>query len=187
MQFRHCSLMIHCLVLIVFPPFPPWISFMIAFPLLWLTATQLPPSFFGPCPDSLAPAQIHSFTDFSILQALQSLVRAWEWGCAAGWEPGISLVPRLSRNVNMYRVESLVSFLHKHDVIKIGQKQKGNVLRVVQPTMLQGSVCMIFDARQLDTCSKLSATFVPFSVLSLIRPRTIRWRLPRVYLSALLT
>ena len=58
-----------------------------------------------------------------------------------------SLIPRLSRNVNMYRVQSLVSFVRKHDVIKIGQKQKGNVLRVVQPTMLQRSVCMIFDAR----------------------------------------
>ena len=58
-----------------------------------------------------------------------------------------SLVPRLSRNVNMYHVESLVSFLRKHDVIKIGQKQKGNILRVVQPTMLQHSVCMIFDVR----------------------------------------
>jgi len=47
----------------------------------------------------------------------------------------------------MYRVESLVSFLHKHDIIKIGPKLKGNVLRVVQPTMLQHSVCMIFDAQ----------------------------------------
>ena len=46
-----------------------------------------------------------------------------------------SLVPRLSWNANMYRVESLVSFLRKHDVIKIGPKQKGNVLWVVQPTM----------------------------------------------------
>ena len=27
-----------------------------------------------------------------------------------------SLVPRLSRNANMYRAESLVSFLRKHDV-----------------------------------------------------------------------
>ena len=47
-----------------------------------------------------------------------------------------SLIPRLSRNVNMYRRQSLVSFLRKHDVIKIGLKQKGNILRVVQPTML---------------------------------------------------
>ena len=31
-----------------------------------------------------------------------------------------SLVPRLSWNMNMYRVESLVSFERKHDVIKIG-------------------------------------------------------------------
>ena len=35
----------------------------------------------------------------------------------------------------MYRVEGLVSFLRKHDVIKIGAEQKGNILRVVQPTM----------------------------------------------------
>ena len=32
-------------------------------------------------------------------------------------------------------------------VIKIVQKQKGNVLRVVQLTMLQSLVCMIFNAR----------------------------------------
>ena len=45
------------------------------------------------------------------------------------------------------RICSLVPFVCKHDVIKIGLKQKGNVLRVVQPTMLQRSVCMIFDTR----------------------------------------
>ena len=48
---------------------------------------------------------------------------------------------------NKYCWESLVSFLHKYDVIKIGPKQKSNVLCVVQSTMLQRSVCMIFDAR----------------------------------------
>ena len=31
---------------------------------------------------------------------------------------------------------------------------------------------MIFNARLLDMCSKLPTTFVPLSVLSLIRPRT---------------
>ena len=35
----------------------------------------------------------------------------------------------------MYRAESLISFLRKHDVIKIRPEQKGNILRVVQPTM----------------------------------------------------
>ena len=35
----------------------------------------------------------------------------------------------------MYRRESLVSFLHKHDVIEIGLNQKGNILHVVQQTM----------------------------------------------------
>ena len=35
----------------------------------------------------------------------------------------------------MYRGESLVSFLRKHDKMKMGPEQKGNVLRVVQATM----------------------------------------------------
>ena len=35
----------------------------------------------------------------------------------------------------MYCRESLVFFLHKHDVIEMGLKQKGNILGVVQPTM----------------------------------------------------
>ena len=39
------------------------------------------------------------------------------------------------RMQNMYRRESLVSFLCKHDVIKIGLKQRVNILFVVQPTM----------------------------------------------------
>ena len=58
-----------------------------------------------------------------------------------------SLIPRLSWYANMYRGESLVSFLRKHDIIKVGPKEKGNILLVVQPTMLQCSVCMMFDAR----------------------------------------
>ena len=55
-----------------------------------------------------------------------------------------SLVPRLSRNANMYRVESLVSFVRKHDVIKIGQKQKSNVCALFNH---QRSVCMLFNVR----------------------------------------
>ena len=43
----------------------------------------------------------------------------------------------------MYRWESMVSFLLKHDIIEIGLKQKGNVLRVVQPTM--HSVLGVYD------------------------------------------
>ena len=46
-----------------------------------------------------------------------------------------NLVPRLSRNANCTCVESLVSFLRKQDIIKIGLKRKGIVLRVVQRTM----------------------------------------------------
>ena len=40
----------------------------------------------------------------------------WEWDCYFEMGCSGSLVPRLSRNANMYCVESLVSFLHKHDV-----------------------------------------------------------------------
>ena len=41
------------------------------------------------------------------------------------WDmPYTSLVPRLSRNANIYCRESLVSFLRKHDVIKIGLNRK---------------------------------------------------------------
>ena len=57
----------------------------------------------------------------------------------------INLVPRLSWNANMYRVESLVSFLRKHDVIKIGPEQKDNILRVVQATM--SSTLGVYDIR----------------------------------------
>ena len=46
-----------------------------------------------------------------------------------------NLVPRLPWNANLYHWESLVYFLRKHDVIKIGLKQKGNILYIVQPTM----------------------------------------------------
>ena len=85
-----------------------------------------------------------------ILQQKVCCTRSAEWNQevekAKTYQIG-SLVPRLSWNVNMYCRESLVSFVRKHDVIKIGPIQKGNVLRVAQPTMLQRSVCMIFDAR----------------------------------------
>ena len=57
----------------------------------------------------------------------------------------ISLIPRFSWNTNMYRAESLVSFLRKHDVIKIGPEQKGNILRVVQLTM--SSTLSVYDIR----------------------------------------
>ena len=43
-----------------------------------------------------------------------------------------SLVPRLSWNANIVSRQEPGIFLRKHDVIKIGPKQKGNVLRVVQ-------------------------------------------------------
>ena len=70
-----------------------------------------------------------------------------QYGVFFALDTHISLIPRLSWNANIYHAESLVSFLRKHDVIKIRPKQKGNVLRVVQLIMLQRSVCMILDAR----------------------------------------
>ena len=57
----------------------------------------------------------------------------------------VSLVPRLPRNANIYRGESLVSFLRKHDVIKIGPEQNGNILRVVQSTV--SSKLSVYDIR----------------------------------------
>ena len=60
----------------------------------------------------------------------------------------LSVVPRLSRNANMYRAESLVSFLRKHDIIKIGLKQKATFCALInQLYMLQHSVCIIFDTQ----------------------------------------
>ena len=59
----------------------------------------------------------------------------------------ISLVPRLPQNANMHHRESLVSFLCKHDISKIGPEQKGNVLYVVQPTM--SSTLCVYDIQPL--------------------------------------
>ena len=52
---------------------------------------------------------------------------------------------KLSWNANMYRAESLVSFLRKDDVITIGPKQKGNILYVVQQT--KSSTLGVYDIR----------------------------------------
>ena len=67
-----------------------------------------------------------------------------EWHYSA-----FGLVPRLSQNANCTCVESLVSFLRKHDVIEIGLKQKGNVLHVVQQTMR--STLGVYDIQPLIT------------------------------------
>ena len=48
----------------------------------------------------------------------------------------------------MYRGERLVSFLRKHDVIKIGLKQKGNVFHVVQHPTLYASTLGVYDIRR---------------------------------------
>ena len=51
---------------------------------------------------------------------------------------------------------------------------------VVQPTMVQRSVCMIFNAEYLDTCSKLPATFALFAVLSIRYPHAqLSWAPPK--------
>ena len=67
----------------------------------------------------------------------------------------------------MYCRESLVSFLHRHDIIEMVPKQKGNVLCVVQPTVC--STLGVYDIQplKLDTCNKLATIFALFPVLSL--------------------
>ena len=63
--------------------------------------------------------------------------------------------------------ESLVSFLHKYDVIKIGPEQKGNILHVVQ--LIMRSTLSVCDIRP-DTSSKFPA-LLPFLSLD---PHTIK-------------
>ena len=65
----------------------------------------------------------------------------------------------------MYCTESLVSFLRKHDVIKIGPEQKGNVLCIVQPTL--SSTLGVYDIRPPIARYKFPATFTLFSVVRL--------------------
>ena len=52
-----------------------------------------------------------------------------------------SLVPRLSRNSNMYRGESLVSFLRKHDVIKKELNRKVTLCALFNQLCVQRLVC----------------------------------------------
>ena len=67
----------------------------------------------------------------------------------------VSLIPMFSRNANSTHVESLVSFLCKHDIIKIGLNRKVTFC-VFNQLCVQHLVCMIFNPRQLDTGSKLA-------------------------------
>ena len=91
----------------------------------------------GPEPDPFDAASLYS------APSLLSLHSTIEGGSSRHEEErnmvrtfwDLSLIPRLPRNANMYWRESMVSFLHKYDVIEIGLKQKGNILHVVQPTM----------------------------------------------------
>ena len=76
-----------------------------------------------------------------------------------------SLVPRLSQNANIYRGGSLVSFLCKHDVIKIHCRTKTERQHFACCSTNCAST-LGMDAQQLDTCSKLFATFALFPFLS---------------------
>ena len=58
---------------------------------------------------------------------------------------GSSLVTRLPRNTNMYRGESLVYFLRKHDVTKIGLNRKATLCALFNQLCIQCSVCVIFN------------------------------------------
>ena len=84
-----------------------------------------------------------------------------------GWNVilAYSFVPRLSRKANIYRWdrESPAWYLlRKHDVIKIGTV----TFCALFNQLCFNARCVIFDARQLDTCSKLPATFALSPVLS---------------------
>ena len=60
----------------------------------------------------------------------------------------ISLVPRLSGTRNVHAWRAWYIFSRDHDVIKIGPEileQKGNVLRVIQPTLR--STLGVYDIR----------------------------------------
>ena len=94
-----------------------------------------------------------------------------------------SLVPRLSRNANMYGWESLVSFLHKHDVIEIELKQKGNILHVAQLTMR--STLGVYDIRPPITryTQQVGRNLQSFSCSeSQVRLHSIKVSLPPLYL-----
>ena len=90
-------------------------------------------------------------------------------------------------------MKSLVFF--SHDVIKIGPEileQKGNILRIVQPTMHSTFSVYNFalDSEIIHTercsyvCNKLLTTFAHFHVLSLrVHPRAIKVFLLPLYLS----
>ena len=70
-----------------------------------------------------------------------------------------------------------VSFLYKHDIIKIGLKQKGNVLHVVQPTMR--SMLGVYDIR----CPRVTPNLHSFSCSdSWVHPPTMKVSLPPLYL-----
>ena len=68
----------------------------------------------------------------------------------------------------MYHRESLVSFLCKNDIIKIGLNRKVTLCALFNQLSVQCSVCVIFNPPiAIDTCSKLPAAFALFCVLSL--------------------
>jgi len=66
--------------------------------------------------------------------------------------------------VNIYRAERLVSFVHKHDVSKIGPNRKATFCAFFNQLCFNAR-CVLFNARQLDMCSKLPAAFALFPVL----------------------
>ena len=93
-----------------------------------------------------------------------------------------SLIPRLPRNGTQIciRGESLVYFLHNHDVIKIRPEQKSNFLCIAKPTMRSTlGVCDIRPQIRV-VCFPLPSLF--FSVLNLwVCPCTIKVSLPPLY------
>ena len=77
----------------------------------------------------------------------------------------VASFPGSPGNANMYHTESLVSFLRKHDVIKIGPKQKGNILRV---TLVRRLNITLVPRHTITLVPRLTATFKPRFTITLV-------------------
>ena len=139
----------------------------------------------------MSPTAQDTFQKLSVLASFPGCVR--QPGNEAKWCPKSSIFEWLylvsfpgSPERECTCVESLVSFLTYHDIIKMLPnfwEQKGNILFVIQPTL--HSTLGVYDTRSpiaIDTCSKFPDTFTLFPVLSLrVHPRTIKVSLPPLY------
>jgi len=106
--------------------------------------------------------------------------RAWQ--SMPVLESGSSLVPRLFWNVNIYRAESLVSFLCKHDVSKIGPNKKATFCAFFNQLCFNAR-CVCYSTP--DSYIRVVSCPLPsliFLFWSWVCTRTIKSSLPPLYL-----